>query len=151
MNTEFPWSKVKANCSSVEGASFWGTSAVPLLVAASFGCDAGAPSGAGFPSLDAVSFASLPSLGPLAGAGGGGIIFNSICRILARSVGLPGFGPWITVIDGLFSLSLSFLPLLFSMLGTSRGMISPIAFQKEVNNDDDDDVLPSPFLCFEPC
>ncbi|RYR18620.1 hypothetical protein Ahy_B03g063240 isoform C [Arachis hypogaea] len=62
------------NCSSVEGASFWGTSAVPLLVAASFGCDAGAPSGAGFPSLDAVSFASLPSLGPLAGAGGGGIM-----------------------------------------------------------------------------
>lgn len=59
---------------------------------------------------------------------GGGLClsFRSIWRILERSVGFPGLGPWITTIEGFFSLS--FFPF-FSIATTSWGISSPIAFQ----------------------
>lgn len=110
-----------AGCSSTAAVAV-----EPLAVASLAGAD---PVELADPSL-----ASFPSLEPLAGAGGGAVMwgggvcfsFNSKWRILERSVGFPGLGPWMTVIEGF--LSLSFFPF-FSIFGTSRGMSSPIVFQ----------------------
>ncbi|KAK6943512.1 hypothetical protein RJ641_024614, partial [Dillenia turbinata] len=69
------------------------------------------------------------------GCGGGFMWGGGLClsflrswRILESSVGFPGFGPWITKMDGLFSLSFSSFPLV-SIAGTSFGMSSEIALQ----------------------
>lgn len=106
---------------------------------------AGSCSLAGLLPLALASLAGVPCLLPvaapaattsLAGAGagegfmcGGGLCFSFtiIWRILERSVGLPGFGPCTTMMDGFFSCS--FFPLFFSMLGNSCGISSEIAFQ----------------------
>lgn len=101
------------------------------VVVAAFGGEVSLPAEAvaGGPLALAASFlGSDDGGGGLCFMWGGGLClsFNSIWRILERSAGFPGFGPWITTIEGFFSLS--FFPL-FSIAGTSRGISSPIAFQ----------------------
>lgn len=106
---------VAAGCSPAGASSFLARSEEPLDLA-SLGGEAVVPFPEAtvfpsFPSLTSFpSLASFPSLESLVG-GGGGIMcgggvcfsFNSICRILDRSVGFPGFGPWTTVIPGFLS------------------------------------------------
>lgn len=71
-------------------------------VAAAAGCDG--------PALAAASEVLVSVAGAEAGGGEGfkwaGVLcfnFMIICRILERFVGFPGFGPWITTMEGFFS------------------------------------------------
>jgi hypothetical protein len=115
---------------SAAGAGPAATGVVAAAATAGFSVSVTVPlAGASLPG----TAAAFPAAATAGGVGGfmcgGGVCFSfsSTWRIRAMSVGFPGLGPWTTMIPGF--LSLSFLPVLFSMLAISCGMSSDIAFQ----------------------